>query len=230
VGLRRLFSLSHKDTLKLLTKQLPGAREIGLLFMQMGTVEEVLQQIFDFTLERGCLFEPLPQTQQDFMVRVQASKGRLSLIAQDIARQVLNCLEGAAEIQKKLVGVKTLCLPAHEDMLNQFQQLIHRKFLENTPYEQIVHIPRYLKGILVRIEKIRSNLARDQDNQQQWTRLHRQYSQLVKNHVNNSHDRQLNDIRWQLEELRVALYAQELKTPSPMSVKRIEKILNSFRE
>ncbi len=230
IGLRRLFALAHKDTLKVLTKQLPGAREIGLLFMQMGTVEEVMQQIFDFTLERGCLFEPLPNTQQDFLARVQASKGKLSLIAQDIARQVLNCLEGSAEIQKKLVGVKTLCPPAHEDMLNQFQQLIHRKFLENTPYEQIVHIPRYLKGILVRIEKIRSNLVRDQESQQQWTRLQRQYSQLVKNHVNITHHRQLIDIRWQLEELRVALYAQELKTPSPMSVKRIEKILNTFRE
>lgn len=82
----------------------------------------------------------------------------------------------------------------------------------------------------MRIEKLRSNLLRDQDNQMQWMRLQKQYLQLAKNLSNGSHDRQISEIRWQLEELRVALYAQELKTPAPMSVKRIEKILNSFRE
>jgi ATP-dependent helicase HrpA len=229
-GLRRLFALAHKDSLKMLTKQLPGAREIGLLFMQMGTVEEVMQQIFDFTLERGCLFEPLPQSQEDFQARVQVSKTKLSLIAQDIARQVLHCLEGSAELQKKLAGVKSLCPAAFDDMNEQFRQLIHRQFLEQTPYEQIVHIPRYLKGILVRIEKLRSNLVRDQEHQLQWMRLQKQYLQLSKNRINGSPDRQISEIRWQLEELRVALFAQELKTPAPMSVKRIEKILNSFRE
>jgi len=190
----------------------------------------VMQQIFDFVLERGCLFEPLPQSSEDFQERVQVSKTKLSLIAQDIARQVLNCLEGSSELQKKLAGVKVICPAAFEDMNSQFQQLIHRKFLEQTPYEQIIHIPRYLKGILVRIEKLRSNLLRDQDNQMQWMRLQKQYLQLAKNLSNGSHDRQISEIRWQLEELRVALYAQELKTPAPMSVKRIEKILNSFRE
>jgi ATP-dependent helicase HrpA len=229
-GLRRLFALAHKDSLKMLTKQLPGAREIGLLFMQMGTVEEVMQQIFDFTLERGCLFEPLPQSQEDFQARLQVSKTKLSLIAQDIARQVLHCLEGSAELQKKLAGVKSLCPAAFDDMNEQFRQLIHRQFLEQTPYEQIVHIPRYLKGILVRIEKLRSNLVRDQEHQLQWMRLQKQYLQLSKNRINGSPDRQISEIRWQLEELRVALFAQELKTPAPMSVKRIEKILNSFRE
>jgi ATP-dependent helicase HrpA len=82
---------------------------------------------------------------------------------------------------------------------------------------------------MVRIEKLRTNLARDQDNQVQWTKLHRQYTQMLNNqHIGDS-SRQLKEIRWQLEELRVALYAQELKTPTPMSIKRVEKILNSIR-
>jgi ATP-dependent helicase HrpA len=43
-------------------------------------------------------------------------------------------------------------------------------------------------------------------------------------------DPRLDDFRWQLEELRVALFAQELKTPTPMSAKRLQKILDSLRQ
>ncbi len=228
-GMRRLCSIAHKETLKLLQKQLPGGREIGLLFMQIGTHEEIMQQILDLAIERSCLTEPLPRNTEEFKVRMQVAKTKLSLIAQDIAKQTLQCLELSAEIPKKLSLAKSICSPAYEDLLNQYQQLVNRHFVANTPYEQLVHLPRYLKGITVRIEKLRSNLSRDQENQAHWQRLQRQYSQVLKNQANGEISRELQDIRWQLEELRVALYAQELKTPTPMSVKRIEKILNMIR-
>jgi len=228
-GMRRLCSIAHKETLKLLQKQLPGGREIGLLFMQIGTYEEIMQQILDLAIERSCLFEPLPRNPEEFKERMQVAKTKLSLIAQDIAKQALRCLELSAEIPKKLNLARSVCSPAFEDMQQQYQQLVNRQFIANTPYEQMVHIPRYLKGIVVRIEKLRANLIRDQENQTQWQRLQRQYVQVLKNHANNEVSRDIQDIRWQLEELRIALYAQELKTPTPMSVKRIEKILNTIR-
>jgi ATP-dependent helicase HrpA len=223
--MRRLCSIAHKETLKLLQKQLPGAREIGLLFMQIGTYEEIMQQILDLAIERSCLLEPLPRNPEEFKARMQVAKTKLSLIAQDIAKQTLQCLELSAEIPKKLNLAKSICPRAFEDIQGQYQQLVNRQFIAQTPYEQMVHIPRYLKGIIVRIEKLRTNLTRDQENQTHWQRLHRQYLQVMKNQVNVEVSREIQDIRWQLEELRIALYAQELKTPTPMSVKRIEKIL-----
>ncbi|BDW10926.1 ATP-dependent helicase [Polynucleobacter sp. SHI8] len=228
-GMRRLCSFAHKETLKLLQKQLPGGREIGLLFMQIGTHEEIMQQILDLAIERSCLVEPLPKNAEEFKARMQVAKTKLSLIAQDIAKQALQCLELSAEIPKKLNLAKSICPPAYEDMQNQYQQLVNRQFVAQTPYEQMVHLPRYLKGMMVRVEKLRSNLTRDQDNQKQWQLLQRQYVQVMKNQGNTEINRELQDIRWQLEELRIALYAQELKTPTPMSVKRIEKILNAIR-
>jgi ATP-dependent helicase HrpA len=228
-GMRRLSSIAHKETLKLLQKQLPGGREIGLLFMQIGTHEEIMQQILDLAIERSCLFEPLPRSADEFKTRMQVAKTKLSLIAQDIAKKSLQCLELSAEIPKKLNLAKSICPQAFEDMQIQYQQLVNRQFVAHTPYEQMIHIPRYLKGIVVRVEKLRTNLTRDQENQAQWQRLQRQYIQVIKNHVSSEVSREIHDIRWQLEELRIALYAQELKTPTPMSVKRIEKILNSIR-
>jgi ATP-dependent helicase HrpA len=164
-GMRRLCSIAHKETLKLLQKQLPGGREIGLLFMQIGTYEEIMQQILDLAIERSCLFEPLPRNPEEFKERMQVAKTKLSLIAQDIAKQALRCLELSAEIPKKLNLARSVCSPAFEDMQQQYQQLVNRQFIANTPYEQMVHIPRYLKGIVVRIEKLRANLIRDQENQ-----------------------------------------------------------------
>ena len=228
-GLRRLCQIAHKDTLKILHKQLPGAREIGLLFMQIGAHEDIMQQILDLAIERSCLFDPLPRTQEEFVTRMQVAKTKLSLVAQDIAKQTLICLELSAEIPKKLNHAKGICPAAYEDMQGQYQQLIHLKFIAQTPYEQLVHLPRYLKGIAMRIEKLRSNQVKDQENQRQWMILHRQYLNIIKNQTLHAVSQSLLEIRWQMEELRIALYAQELKTPTPMSIKRIEKILNTFR-
>jgi ATP-dependent helicase HrpA len=228
-GLRRLCQIAHKDTLKILHKQLPGAREIGMLFMQIGAHEDIMQQILDLAIERTCLFEPLPSSQEEFATRMQVAKTKLSLVAQDIAKQALLCLELSAEIPKKLNQAKSISPAAHEDILGQYQLLIHSKFIAQTPYEQLVHIPRYLKGIVMRIEKLRSNQVKDQENQKQWTILHRKYLNIIKNQTLYAVNQHLLDIRWQMEELRIAMYAQELKTPTPMSIKRIEKILNTFR-
>ena len=228
-GLRRLCLISHKETLKLLQKQLPGAREIGLLYMQIGSHEEVMQQILNMAIERSCLFEPLPQNQEEFKARMQGAKAKISLIAQDIAKQTLLCLEIANELNKKIMAVKTISKTAFDDIQQQFQGLIHPHFVTQTSFEQLTQIPRYLKGIVVRIEKMRSNLARDQENQTQLSKLYRYYLQIQKNGDTTHHQQGLVDIRWQFEELRVAIFAQELKTPTPMSIKRMEKILNSYQ-
>jgi ATP-dependent helicase HrpA len=229
-GLLRLFAIAHKETIKILHKQLPGAREIGLLYMQMGTMEDILTQILDIAIERSCLFEPLPQNRDDFLARLVVSKTKLSLIAQDVAKQVLRCLEAAVEAQKRIAAVKVISLPAFDDMTAQYQALIHRQFAAQTPFEQLAHLPRYLKGIVIRVEKLRSNSQRDQQHQTQFLQLQKQYLQLLKNYHVGHVPRPLFDIRWQFEDLRIALYAQELKTPSPMSIKRVEKILLGFKE
>jgi len=176
------------------------------------------------------LFEPLPKNQVEFKERMLGAKSKISLIAQDIAKQVLQCLEITNELNKKITSIKAISKTAHEDIEYQFKGLIHSQFVSQTKYEQLTHIPRYLKGILVRIEKMRSSLARDQENQLQLNKIYRQYIQILKNFDSNQQQNtQREDIRWQFEELRVAIFAQELKTPTPMSLKRMEKILNNYQ-
>ncbi len=234
LGLRRLFALSNKDTLKALQKQLPGIRELGLLFINVGSVEGLIEQILNLALERAFMTEPLPVNAEQFADRLQAGKPRLALIAQEVSRHTLNALQANADLQKKMASAKAASPAAYADMQTQMQGLIFPKFVAEIPYGQLVHLPRYLKAIAMRIDKLRSNPSRDAQCQKDWESVARPWQKLLQGSKGSAsyamtEDQALQDFRWQLEELRVALYAQELKTPTPMSLKRLEKVLASLR-
>jgi ATP-dependent helicase HrpA len=233
-GLRRLFALSNKDTLKALQKQLPGLRELGLLFINVGSVENLVEQILNLALERAFMNDPLPTNAEQFAERLQAGKPRLALIAQELAKHTLASLQAYADLQKKLAQAKAASPNAFVDIQSQVQGLVFPKMVADIPYEQLVHVPRYLKAIALRIDKLRSNPSRDDRCQKDWESVARPWQKLIGGNRGSAayaieQDQALMDFRWQLEELRVALYAQELKTPSPMSLKRLEKILASMR-
>ena len=233
-GLRRLFSLNNKDTLKALQKQLPGIRELGLLFINIGSVDGLIEQILNLALERAFMNEPLPVNVEQFTERLQVGKPRLALIAQEISRHTLNALQAHADLQKKMASAKASSTTAYADMQIQMQALIFPQFVDQIPYGQLVHLPRYLKAIALRIDKLRSNPSRDAQCQKDWESVARPWQKLLQGSKGSAsyamnEDQALQDFRWQLEELRVALYAQELKTPTPMSLKRLEKVLASLR-
>ena len=233
-GLRRLFALANKDTLKALQKQLPGLREIGLLFINIGSIESLIEQILNLALERAFMNDPLPMNAEQFAERLQAGKPRLALIAQELAKHTLAALQANAELHKKLVQAKAVSPSAFADIQSQLQSLIFPRMVADIPYEQLVHVPRYLKAISLRIDKLRSNPGRDAQCQKDWESVARPWQKRIaanRGFVEEAaeQDQALKDFRWQLEELRVALYAQELKTPSPMSLKRLEKVLASLR-
>ena len=141
MGLRRLFALSNKDTLKALQKQLPGIRELGLLFINVGSVEGLIEQILNMAIERAFMAEPLPNNAAQFAERLQAGKPRLALIAQEVARHALTALQMYADLQKKMAQAKAASPSAYADIQTQVQGLIFPKFVAQIPYEQLVLSP-----------------------------------------------------------------------------------------
>jgi len=99
-----------------------------------------------------------------------------------------------------------------------------KNFLGDTPFERLQHYPRYFKGIQVRLDKLKTNPARDAqllaDYAPLWVNYERRAIQLAKL---GAADPQIEQFRWLLEELRISLFAQELRTPVPVSVKRLHK-------
>jgi ATP-dependent helicase HrpA len=107
-----------------------------------------------------------------------------------------------------------------------------KHFLADTPYGQLVHFPRYLKGIAMRIDKLKGDPGRDGQRLQEMVPLIQQWQRAEKqlrSQGRGVEDARLDEFRWMLEELRIALFAQELRTPVPMSVKRLQKVWESMQ-
>ena len=226
-GLRRLFALELREQVKYIEKSLPGLRDMALAFMPLGTEAELKAQLVATTLERTCMMEPLPRNAEGFARRKEEGRSRIALVAQEFARLTGAILAEHAVLQKKLGQIKTF--PAvTEDIKAQCTQLLGKNFIAATSFERLAHFPRYLKAASLRIDKLRADPARDE-------RLSRDFAALAKPFEreratmlkSGAADPALEEFRWLLEELRVALYAQELRTPSPVSVKRLQKAWES---
>ncbi len=229
-GLRRLFSLQIKDALKYLEKNLPELQKMATAFMLVGrnadhsgggTLEELRAQIIDVALDRAFLLEPLPTNETEFKKRVDEGRGRLTLIASEVARTAAGILVEYALAQRKIKDTKN-ALEAATDAAQQLQRLVPKRFLISTPYSQLQHLTRYLKAITLRLEKWRGDPARDAARMAEMRPQEQRYWRLVAERKGAT-DARMQEFRWLLEELRVSFFAQELRTPQPVSIKRLDK-------
>ena len=222
-GLARLFMLQFKEQVKYFDKNVPGMSQMGMQYMALGSTDELKRQIVDLTFERACLTEPLPTTPEAFKARCGEAKARLGLIMQEVCRMVGTVLTEWQAVIKKLPAFKAHAA-AVADIEAQLKRLLGKNFVVDTPFERLQHYPRYMKAIVVRLDKLKANPARDAQLMAEygplWTNYERRAIQLAKL---GTLDPQIEQFRWLLEELRVGLYAQELRTPVPVSTKRLQK-------
>ncbi|MGF6725278.1 ATP-dependent helicase HrpA [Paraburkholderia sp. GAS41] len=226
-GLRRLFALQLKEPIKYLEKNLPGLREMAMQFMPRGTQEELRDQLIDTALDRACLQDPLPADDVTFHTRRDEGRSRLTLLAQEIARLIGQILTEYTSVTKKLVQAKSFAA-AYADMQNQLDALIGKRFVIDTPYAQLAHFPRYLKGIALRVDKLKADSLRDARQFAEFQPLLQNYQRALAMR-GGVMDVRLAEFRWLLEELRISLFAQELRTPMPVSVKRLHKVWESMQ-
>ena len=234
-GLLRLFRLQFREQIKYFEKNLPNLTQMAMQFMSLGTQTELREQLLDVTLRRACLGEPWPTDAASFAQHCLDAKPRLGLLAQEMCRLVGQILTEWQAVQKKLAGAKAFPA-AVQDIEKQLARLLTKRFVAETPFERLQHFPRYLKAIAMRLDKLRGNggnsgngAARDAQLLAEfsplWTAYERRAIVLAKQGVANP---AIDQFRWQLEELRVQLFAQELRTPAPVSVKRLQKLWESL--
>ncbi len=229
-GLRRLFSLQIKDALKYLEKNIPDLQKMAVTFMQVGksvdgsgggTIEELREQIIAVALDRAFLLEPLPTNEFDFKRRVDEGRGRLTLICNEVARLAAGILAEYATAARKIKDTKN-APEASTDAAQQLARLMPKRFLIQSPWGALPHFARYQKAITARLEKYRADPARDAARLAELRPLEQRYWRLVAERKGVV-DERMQEFRWLLEELRVSFFAQELRTPQPVSVKRLEK-------
>jgi ATP-dependent helicase HrpA len=210
-GLRRLVALQLRDALKSLDKSLPELQRTSMAYLPLGTADELRAQIVEVALDRAFLAEPLPHDAVSLARRIDEGRGRWVLIAQEVARLAAVVLAEWQAVQKKIKDARPPKDVA-DDLAQQLARLVPKRFISATPWQRLQHVPRYLKAIAARIDKLRELRPLEQ----RWLK------KLAERR--GARDARLDEFGWWLEELRVGLFAQELKTPQPVSAKRLDKI------
>ncbi|HYS14330.1 MAG TPA: DUF3418 domain-containing protein, partial [Burkholderiaceae bacterium] len=233
-GLRRLFRLQFKEQMKFLERSLTSlqttqmqAATIPSLAAASPNFEELREQVVAAAIDRTCLVEPWPADNASFATRRDDARGKLNLIAQEVARLVTAIVQEAAALPKKLNALRTFP-GAVTDVEQQLARLFPRNFIVDTAPAQLAHYPRYLKAIAARLDKLKADPARDAARTSEIVPLQ---SALLREVAARKGvvDPRLEEFRWLLEELRVSLFAQELRTPMPVSAKRLSKAWESLR-
>jgi ATP-dependent helicase HrpA len=172
-------------------------------------------------LDRAFLQGPLPNDEATFKRRIEEGRGRLTLIANEVARLAGSILLEFGAATRKIKDTKN-APDATADCAQQLQRLMPKNFMAATPWPQLQHYARYLKAITLRLDKYRADPARDAQRLTELKPQEQRYWRLVAERK-GAQDTRMLEFRWLLEELRVSFFAQELRTPQPVSIKRLEK-------
>ena len=230
-GLRRLFALQIKDAIKYLEKGIPDLQKMAVAYMQVGrnadgtgggTQQELFNQIMGVSIDRAFLLDPLPTDEAAFRRRIDEGRGRLTLIANEVARLAATILAEHAAAARKIKDTRN-APEATADAQQQLQRLMPKNFIAVAPWPQLAHYTRYLKAITLRLDKYRADPARDAARLAELRPQEQRYWRLVAERKGQV-DARMQELRWLIEELRVSFFAQELRTPQPVSVKRLDKL------
>jgi ATP-dependent helicase HrpA len=225
-GLRRLFMLELAQPMSYLRRNLAGFQRMALCFAPVGSAEELKEDLVLAVTSRAFVGKaPLIRREADFRARKQQAAEELIPTANELCALVGEILEEYREVTSMLDQRRnSFNGAAVADLEEQLGALIFKRFVSQIPEQWLVHFPRYLKAIRLRLEKLEQNPAKDVQRAREIQPLWRRY--FEKREANERRgvvDPALDHYRWMLEEWRVSLFAQELKTAFPISTKRLAK-------
>jgi ATP-dependent helicase HrpA len=225
-GVCRLMRFELREQMKQLEKGLPGFNQYALLLRNIMNPDDLREDMLAALADRAFIGEDeLPRCNSEFMQLKQRARTRLPAVTESVTRLVTAIAAEYQPLAARLAGLPPPMNRLKREVEEQMGRLLPRRFVSLTPWERLQHLPRYLKGLKLRLEKFPSSVERDTRHaeavQQLWQRWE---SRVEAQKKAGKLAPQLADFRWLIEELRISLFAQELKTPFPVSVKRLEKI------
>ncbi len=225
-GLRRLFMLALAREAKYLHRNLPGIDRLCLAYSKIDTCEALRRDIVASVFEQLFVAPGPVRDAAAFERRLGEGKGRVVERGNELCRLLGEILPLYQGLAKQLGGaLPPAWLPAVADMKAQLAGLIHPGFVLTTAHDDLRHFPRYLKAMQRRLEKLPGGEARDRQAMMTVAPFWQDYQRRREHCADPAVARELERFRWMIEELRVSLFAQELKTRYPVSAKRLEKFL-----
>jgi ATP-dependent helicase HrpA len=230
-GVLRLLSFELKPQLKQLEKDLNKLKEAQIFLRDMIEAEELKGDVIEMVLDSALNAEAMmPRTSHDFIALIKRIKHDLP----QTMKVMLDTIHLSATHYHQLKGLLNTLTPiqrrSESVFLNRMNFLIHNEFILTTPSNIFPHLPRYLKALIIRIEKFPTRVEKDLLMQKDIDRIHQLLDARLKPYISKKMTlpKALKDFQWQIEELQVSLFAQDLKTAYPVSLKRLEKALDDI--
>jgi len=226
-GICRLAILHLPEPVKYLRKELLKGKELGLSAADLGRRDEVADDIL-MAAVRECFWadEHWPRSEAEFLDRLEQGREKLVATAQEIGQLLVKVLTQLVPLRKTIKQQKNLAVAlAVADINRQLAGLFFRGCLFLTPLEWLRQYGRYLRGIELRLEKAALDPNRDRRLSAEYQEAEERYQAEAAKHspLYLAGDPGLVQYRWLLEEFRVSLFAQTLKTLMPVSAKRLRK-------
>lgn len=226
-GVIALIQLQLKDHMKDLNKGIQGFTQAAMLLKHIAP-DTLKDDLTAAICDRAFIGDDeLPRDEKAFKEQIKRAKSRLPAVKEAVSRYLDEITTAYTELNAKL-GKHPLT-PLIRERLNV---LLGMGFASRTPWAQWARLPVYIKAMSLRLDKYSGNPARDAareaDIQELEAMLAEKLESLARQNLPVSGS--LNAFGWQIEELRVSLFAQELRTPSPVSVKRLLKEWGSINK
>ena len=225
LGVIELMKLQLKEQVKDLNKGIQGFTQAAMLLKHINA-DTLRDDLTQAVCDRAFIGEDeLPRNEKAFKEQIKRARSRLPAVKEALSRYLQETAAAYAELNGKL-GKH----PLTHLLRQRLQTLLAAGFATRTPWAQWPRLPIYLKAMTLRLEKYSGNPARDAAREADIQELENMWAEkvnaLVKQRLTVSDD--LAAFRWQIEELRVSLFAQELKTPYPVSTKRLSKYFEKY--
>jgi ATP-dependent helicase HrpA len=228
-GVRRLLAIQLREEMKYLSRSLPDFDELSIYYSTLGSGEKLKQELLAAIVERALFAdEGEVRTREQFIARAQDAWKRLSVASQEVVALVAATLKEYHEVAKFLSGpIAPGWREGYADVEQQLEYLLPPDFLARTPFEWLQQLPRFLKAIHIRLKKLMdAGVMRDAAAMAQAKPWWEKYlTRSAEYQARGLKSPDLERYRWMVEELRVSLFAQELKTSIPISPKRLERQL-----
>ncbi|HFC6397329.1 TPA: DUF3418 domain-containing protein [Neisseria polysaccharea] len=219
-GVIELMKLQLKEQVKDLNKGIQGFTQAAMLLKHINA-DTLRDDLTQAVCDRAFIGEDdLPRNEKAFKEQIKRARSRLPAVKEALSRYLQETAAAYAELNSKL-GKH----PLTHLLRLRLQTLLAAGFASHTPWAQWPRLPIYLKAMTLRLEKYSSNPARDAAREADIQELEQMWQEKTDSLVKQGQPVSdgLAAFKWMIEELRVSLFAQELKTPHPVSVKRLLK-------
>ena len=220
LGVIELMKLQLKEHVKDLNKGIQGFTQAAMLLKHINA-DTLRDDLTQAVCDRAFIGEDeLPRNEKAFKEQIKRARSRLPAVKEALSRYLQETATAYAELNGKL-GKH----PLTQLLRQRLQTLLAAGFATRTPWAQWPRLPIYLKAMTLRLEKYSSNPTRDAAREADIQELENMWAEKVQ--TLEKQGLPVSDglaaFRWQIEELRVSLFAQELKTSYPVSTKRVLK-------